>query len=215
MHIIFLDIFLYLKSFIIPMEQYWIPKELDFDNLRLCIDNYDADRLFIRDCGGYETDGHYRVHGKRKVDEGLEGKALDFKKDDSDLYMLIDSEEVFHFTLDDHYKGFSLAYERYEDMGDYKRMVMLSHGVDPYDTKLPYPEKSLLRNIFNDHLIEIYFKSMVNLKFHSWYEKPHFKYWIIDMPDSEAEKEYKKKLAIKEKAETIMRKYMEYAEEDN
>lgn len=34
------------------MEQYYMPKELDLVNLRKYLDNYEVDRLFIRDCGG-------------------------------------------------------------------------------------------------------------------------------------------------------------------
>ena len=30
------------------MEQYWMPKKLDFKNLRLCLDNYPVDFLYIR-----------------------------------------------------------------------------------------------------------------------------------------------------------------------
>lgn len=30
------------------MEQYLMPKKLDFRNLRSCLDNYDADHLYIR-----------------------------------------------------------------------------------------------------------------------------------------------------------------------
>ncbi|MEA3514766.1 MAG: hypothetical protein U9R34_04780 [Nanoarchaeota archaeon] len=30
------------------MDQYWMPKELDFENLRLCLDNYQSDFLYIR-----------------------------------------------------------------------------------------------------------------------------------------------------------------------
>jgi hypothetical protein len=42
------------------MEQYWMPKELDFENLRLCLDNYSVENIFIRDCGGYREDGSFR-----------------------------------------------------------------------------------------------------------------------------------------------------------
>ncbi|MBN2052904.1 hypothetical protein JW756_05345 [Candidatus Woesearchaeota archaeon] len=164
------------------MEQYWMPKRLDFKNLRLCIDNYKADFLFIRDCGGYNADGNYRMEGLTKVEEKLEGRTLDFSKDSSGLSFLIDNHEVFHLPLKDRGtrtgKGFSLAYERIHPTEDgIGRMVMLSHGVDPYDPKLPEPRRSFLRHIIDNHLVEIYFKGRIHLKFHSWWQEPHWKYW--------------------------------------
>ncbi len=160
-----------------------MPKKQDFKNLRLCLDNYLADFLFIRDCGGVREDGKYSAQGKTKIREDLTDKTLDFKKDKSGLYMLIDSAEVFHFSLKNYYKGFSLAYERIEPTDDgIGRMVILSHGINPYDPALPEPQRSFLRNVWDDHLIEIYFKGRVNLKFHSWWEKPDWKYWTIDKP---------------------------------
>jgi len=79
-----------------------MPRELDFENLRLCLDNYEAIRLFIRDCGGIREDGKYHPQGRVKISEDLEGKTLDFLKDDSGLYLLVDSNEVFHFPLKNH-----------------------------------------------------------------------------------------------------------------
>ncbi|MFH0798232.1 MAG: hypothetical protein V1906_02355, partial [Candidatus Woesearchaeota archaeon] len=120
--------------------------------------------------------------GTVKVNEGLEGRILDFKKNRSGLRIYIDSEEVFHFPLKDYEKGFSLAYERIEPTEDgIGRMVMLSHGIDPYDLKLPEPRRSFLRTVLDDHLMEIYFGGRVHLRFHSWLIKPHFKYWAVDM----------------------------------
>ena len=54
------------------MEQYYMPKELDFKNLRFCLKNYKPINLFIRlvGCKG----------GTVKVHETLEGEILDFKK---------------------------------------------------------------------------------------------------------------------------------------
>ncbi len=162
------------------MEQYWMPQKLDFKNLRLCLDNYRADFLYIRDCGGYNLDGSYRSQGLAKVNKSLEGKILDFKKDKSGLHMLINSKEVFHFPLKHYDKGFSLAYERITPTEDgIGRMVCLSTGENPYDTNLPEPRKSFLRTVLDDHLMEIFFKGRVNLKFHSWYQKPHWKYWTV------------------------------------
>ncbi len=157
------------------MEQYWMPKRLDFKNLRLCLDNYPADFLYVRLVGS--------MGGTVKVNENLEGRTLDFRKDKSGLYLLIDSKEKFHFPLKNYQKGFSLAYERIEPTKNgIGRMVMLSYGIDPYDPNLPEPRRSFLRTALDDHLMEIFFKSRVNLKFHSWWIKPHWKYWTIDKP---------------------------------
>ena len=45
------------------MEQYYLPQELDFENLRTCLDNYSAIDLFIRDCGGVRENGKYESQG--------------------------------------------------------------------------------------------------------------------------------------------------------
>ncbi len=159
-----------------------MPKELDFKNLRLCLDNYQTDMLFIRDCGGYNDDGSYRIRGLEKVNESLEGKTLDFRKDKSGLHLLIDTKEVFHFPLKCKWydRGFSCAYERIEPTEDgIGRMVMLGTGIEPYDPNLPEPRRSCLRNVLDYHLIEIYFKGRINLKFHSWMQEPHWKYWTV------------------------------------
>ena len=94
---------------------------------------------------------------------GGEDKKLDFKKDKSGLYMLVDSNDVFHFPLKDYQKGFSLEYRRIEPTEDgIGRMVILSHGIDPYDPNLPEPQKSTLRSVLDDHLIEIDFEGRIN-----------------------------------------------------
>ena len=157
------------------MEQYWMPKKLDFKNLRLCLDNYLPDFLFIRLMGS--------SGGTVKVNQDLKNRKLDFRKDKFGLYLLIDSNEVFHFPLKDYKKGFSLKYERFEPIKDgIEKMIVLSHEVDPYDPALPEPRRSRLRNDLDDHLIEISFVGRVNLKFHSWFEKPYWKNWTIDKP---------------------------------
>jgi len=153
------------------MEQYWMPKKLDFKNLRLCLDNYTADFLFIRLVGA--------AGGTVKVSEKLEGRKLDFKKDKSGLHMFVDSKEVFHFPLKDYQKGFSLAYERIFDDG---RMYIPGGIPDkPYDPSLPKPRRSFLRTVLDNHLMEIFFVGRINIKFHSWWEKPYWKYWTIDI----------------------------------
>ena len=176
------------------MEQYWMPKKLDFKNLRLCLYNYSADFLYIRLVGS--------AGGTVKVNEKLEGRTLDFRKEKSGLYMLIDSSKVFHFPLKDYEKGFSLAYERIEPTEDgIGRMVMLSHGIDPHDMRLPEPKRSFLRIVLDGHLMQIFFKGRVRLKFHSWWINPDWKYWTIDKPGNIQE--------------AILKQQIEYGEEDS
>jgi len=159
------------------MEQYQMPKELDFENLRLCIDNYSPTFLYIRLVGSVAA---ARGVDAFKIGEKLEDKTLDFRKDESGLYMLIDSNEVFHCPLKYYYKGFSLAYERIKPTEDgIGRRIMLGTGIDPYDPNLPEPRKSTLRTVLDNHLMEIDFKGRIHLKFHSWWYKPHLKYWTI------------------------------------
>ncbi len=161
------------------MEQYQLLKKEDFKNLRFCLDNYKADFLSIRDCGGYNLDGSYRCRGLEKVTENLENKKLDFRKDRSGLYLLIDSKEVFHFPLKEYFKGFSLAYERFKPDGTW---IIFSPGLNPYDKNLPEPKRSFLRNAFDSHEVEIYFKGRINIRFHSWWKKYCWKYWTIKKP---------------------------------
>jgi len=163
------------------MEQYWMPKKLDFVNLRLCIDNYTPDHLFIRDCGGVRENGKYEVAGRAKVVQPMAGKTLNFRKNKSGLYMIVDDIDVFHFPLKDYSKGFSLAYERFDRTRGYPIMLFSSTGVDPCDPSLPEPDRSILRTVIDDHLMEIYFKGRVHLKFHSWWDKERTdKYWTVD-----------------------------------
>lgn len=160
------------------MEQYLLPKKLDFKHLRLCLDNYEATHLYIRDCGS-----HDRITGKNKAEETLEGKTLDFIRNKSGLYFLIGAKEVFHFPLKDYKnkdtKGFSLAYERVDEE---EKIVYIQGLVDPYDQSLPEPRKSTLRHILDKHLVEIDFKGRIDLAFHSWWQEPHWKYWKIVKP---------------------------------
>ncbi|MBT6995401.1 hypothetical protein HN865_02985 [Candidatus Woesearchaeota archaeon] len=164
------------------MEQYITTSELYLENLRNCLDWYTARSIFIRDCGGIREDGEFHCAGLKKVREDLEEKKLDFRKNDSGLHILIDSDEVFHFPFQDvgtrEGKGFSIAYERIDADG----RMMFIQGKDPYDLNLPEPCGSMARDIIDDHLIEISFKGRINLKFHSWMQKPHFKYWTVEKP---------------------------------
>ena len=154
------------------MEQYWMPKKLDFKNLRLCLDNYTADFLYIRSVGS--------SGGAVKVNESLKNRTLDFRKNKSGLHLFINSDEVFHFPLKDYQKGFSLAYERIEPTENgIGRMVILNCGVDPYDPALPEPKRSFLRTVLDRHLMEIFFQGRVNIKFYSWWNRPDWKYWTV------------------------------------
>lgn len=166
------------------MEQYLLPKELDFVNLRYSLEHYQPERLFIRDCGGYRTDGEYHSEGLVKVCEDLAGKTLDFRKNRRGLTFLIDESEVFHFLLADyaggHPWGFTLAYERIAPTEDgVGRMILPSTGIDPDDKNLPEPRTSTLRHILDKHLLEISFPGRIPLHFHSWHQKPHWKLWTI------------------------------------
>lgn len=156
------------------MEQYWMQKEKDFENLRLCLNNYLPISLKIRLVRSMD--------GTVKVNENLKNKILDFRKDNSGLYMLINSQEIFYFPLKQYNKGFSLAYERIESTEDgIGKEVILSHGIDPYNPNLPEPKRSILRNVLDYHLIEIGFNGRINLKFHS-NEGKLWRYWNIIKP---------------------------------
>jgi len=157
-----------------------MPKELDFENLRHCINHYQPIHLFIRDCGGIREDGKYSCQGKQKVNENLENRKLDFKKNKSGLHMIVDFKEVFHFPLKDYDKGFSIGYKRIEltDEG-FEREIALSHGINPYNRSFPEPKESMFRTILDDHLMEISFRGRIDLRFHSWWHKPDFAYWTI------------------------------------
>ena len=160
------------------MEKYWMPKELDFVNLRNCLDTYTAKEIFIRGIGSRNRE--------TKLKENLEGKILDFKKDKSNFYFLIDNKDVFKLPWVNvgsrENVGFDLAYERVSPEGT---LVFLSGGVDPYDLELPEPIESTLRHNVNDYFIQIKFTGRVHLKFHSWKEKPNFKFWEIALKRSE------------------------------
>jgi hypothetical protein len=159
------------------MEQYQLKKSMDIKNLELCIREYVPDYLFIRDCGGVREDGKYHCEGMEKVGESLEGKTLGFRKSKDGLYILVDQKEVFHFPLDNYSKGFSLAYER--TFPDGRMHIPYGISDDPYNPKLPEPKRSFLRDVIDNHLIEIFFKGRIGIKFHSWWNKPHWKYWTI------------------------------------
>jgi hypothetical protein len=177
-----------------------MPKRQDFKNLRYCIDNYQPDFLFIRLVGS--------AGGTCKVNEHLDNRLLDFRKDKSGLYMMIDRKEVFHFPLNDYQKGFSLAYERVFDDG----RMHIPGGIpdDPYDPNLPEPRRSFLRQVLDHHLMEIFFKGRVGIKFNSWWIKPHWKYWTIASPEESIKLQNTRSLD-----EAIRKQHSEYSEEDS
>ena len=157
-----------------------MPKELDFKNLRMCIDNYIPTFLYIRLVASVAADQGREAF---KIGENLEGKIFDFKKNESGLYLLVNSQEVFHFPLNDYQKGFSLAYERIKPTKDgIGRIIILREGVNPYNPLLPEPRKSTLRIALDNHLMEIDFKGRIDLKFHSQGKEHYWNYWTVDKP---------------------------------
>ncbi|MBW2963859.1 hypothetical protein KY363_00215, partial [Candidatus Woesearchaeota archaeon] len=130
------------------------------------------ERLFIRLAGS--------LGGTVKVSESLEGKVLDARQyaRRQGLIFLIDGAEVFRGKALKNDKGFTLAYDRREDNG---RMILLPTGINPYDLKLPEPERSVLRHVLSDHLVEITFTGMIPLQFHSYMnpDSTFWKYWQI------------------------------------
>ena len=138
------------------MEQYYLPKKFDFENLRYCLDNYELDSFLAR--------LKFSSGGDVKIKENLEGRILDFSKNSFGLKFFIDSKEIINFPLKDYDKGFALEYERFKGKGDSKKIVLLDQGIDPNDENLPEPSRSSFRNIFDSHLVEIYFKGKIELE---------------------------------------------------
>mgnify|MGYP006299202925 CR=1 FL=1 len=144
------------------MEQYLIPKELDFENLRFALDNYTPTFLYIRDCGGFREDGKYSCQGLTKVSEELEDKILDFKKDNSGLHMLVDSEEVFQLLPEDKIMKFFVQHDR---------------------IKLKFKKRSTFIIASFEHLMEIDFKEKINLSAYSKSEESGTTYDFINNPN--------------------------------
>ena len=141
------------------MEQYYLPKLLDFEHLRFCLDNYIPEQIFIRLMGS--------MGGTEKVNEILEDKILNFRTDTKKIYFSIDDQDVIEFSLKNYLQSdfsFTLAYERIENTSKGERYLFLSHGKDPYDSSLLEPKKSILRHSMDWHLIEISFKGRINLE---------------------------------------------------
>ena len=84
-------------------KQYQLIKEHDFENLRFCLDNYDAYWFYVRQKGA--------SGGEVQINQDLTDKTLDFKKNKKGLTFFIDSAKVFNFSLKNYQKGFILEYE--------------------------------------------------------------------------------------------------------
>ncbi|HYD03006.1 MAG TPA: hypothetical protein VEC16_01790 [Alphaproteobacteria bacterium] len=160
------------------MEQYWMPRTKDFQNLRTALNNYECTNIFIRDIGSHG--------GKCRLNENLGDKKLTFKVHlkNKILEFLIDSNKAYDLDLKSYYTknqmGFSLAYERIRPDNS---IVMLSQGIDPYDKELPEPKSSTLRQCIDEKLLEITFKGRVHLEFYSWWQKKKdLKYWKVVLP---------------------------------
>jgi hypothetical protein len=151
------------------MDYYQMPKDLDFENLRYCLDNYKTNFILIA--------SKFSAGGKIKVREELDSRILDFKKDDSGLSILIDKSEVFNFPLKYYQKGFSLAYERFHTEDG--SIHIPYNKTFPDDPSFPVPSRSILINVIDQHIMEIYFKGKIPLEFHSWWNEPHSKYWNV------------------------------------
>jgi hypothetical protein len=154
------------------MEQYHIPIELEFENFRFCLDNYTPNHLFIKEC---ET-------GQIKVDEDLEGKTLDFKKDEKGLHILINDNEVFNFPENNYGMSFSLRYVRMRQSEDGSGPHLYERGNNPYHHSLPEPKLSVLTHYFDEHLFELSFPGRIDLKFHSKDSFAFSNYWTICKP---------------------------------
>ncbi len=154
-------------------------QELDFENLRLCLNYYKPTRLHIMDFRVVKENGKFRSRGRTIVSEDLTDKILDFKKNGPGLYMLVDSNEVFHFPLEDYPKGFSVAYERIEST---KASIERAVGIDPNDPDQPKIRQSLLRIMLDKHEMNIVFNGKLYLKSYSEGSKSLLKYWTIDKP---------------------------------
>ena len=147
-----------------------MPRDVDLENLRFCLDNLVTEDIFIRLMGSHG--------GTVKVKENLKNKKLDFNINSDKLYFFIDSREVFQFKLEKDDKGFAIEYNRYDPKNG--SMIILGAEEEPYDPKLPEPRYSTFRNVLDYHLIEIGFNGRIDLKFHSWWREPHWKYWTVD-----------------------------------
>ncbi|MCK9344681.1 MAG: hypothetical protein M0P64_00965 [Candidatus Pacebacteria bacterium] len=160
------------------MEKYLVPKRLTLASVTKCLKTYEVDHLFIRLMGS--------KGGTVKADERLQGKKLVVLHNKSTIRFIVNKKEVCRLPLKEFLEdiedrqGLQVAYERFDRNNN---MVFLPTGVDPYDPNLLEPRRSILRLAIDWHLVEIYFKGRVHLKFHSWWIEPHFGLWAIMAPE--------------------------------
>lgn len=166
------------------MEQYDLALDKVYGDILYSLENYKAKRIFIRLVGSKIS----KYRGKKpEIDEDLESKTLSIKQTEEGLSILIDGSEVFMFEQEERLdspgeywgKNFSVGYERDPDE---KTGVIprLPTGINPDDPNLPPVNTSSFRCTNKDYLLEIFFEGKIPLKFHSWFEKPHWKYWCVD-----------------------------------
>ena len=156
------------------MDQYQLVKEMDEENLRKCLERYEPNDIFIRLKGS--------SGGTVRVKEDIKKGELNFKKDISGWDFFLKEKGLFHFSLGnpEYEKGFSLAYERFDKKG--RRFIPNRFGENkenPDNPEFTEPKFSILRNVWDSHLIEIAFKDKILLEFHSWWHEPYNAYWKI------------------------------------
>ena len=143
------------------MQQYLMPRELDYQNVRKCLDNYVPTKIYLRLMAS--------MGGTVKVDETLEGRTLDILEVDDNWSFLIDGSEVIRLSPRETRWGVSMAYEVTDGNG----CKVYSTTIAPDDPAFPEAQESVLRYDLEWHLLEITFKGRIPLQFHS--EREGFK----------------------------------------
>lgn len=131
--------------------------EQDAENIRKALSMYTPIYIFIRDCGTKD-----RFKGLTKVSLPLENKKFHIRFGNT-LDVMVDDEVVWCGEFNDSYfKGFSCAYERVDAKG------VMYFPPYPHDTPnnptYPHVQTSMLRNIIDNHLIEVTFKEKIELE---------------------------------------------------
>ena len=121
-------IFFFLLVF---MEQYWLPKKYDFDNLRYCFNHYTPFHLTVGLKGS--------LGGEIKFNGDVFCKELDFFVGEEGLDFYLGDKKIINLPLNSYDKGFALEYRR-------------------------FPRSSVLRNVLDYHLVEIYFHERIKLE---------------------------------------------------
>lgn len=130
------------------MSQYWMHRKDDSKNLHHCIDNYECIEVFIRRVGSYG--------GEVKLTKKMNRNKLEVKYEKGLIKVIIDGNLGFScIDADDSFKGFSIEYRN-------------EHGMPYWDMKHPSDDQevyqSVLRNIWDNHLVEISFKGKIPLE---------------------------------------------------